>query len=97
MFIFSNFNNFNIFLNWFFNLILLIVGIMAYSYSVSSLSNYVQTVDSRTQDFNNKMAILQHLKLTHEKMPQSLYEKIVRFLKYSTDNEKDKNEIMDNV
>ena len=81
----------------FFNIILLIVGIMAYSYSVSSLSNYVQTVDSRTQDFNNKMAILQHLKLTHEKMPQSLYEKIVRFLKYSTHNEKDKNEIMDNL
>ena len=81
----------------FFNLILLIVGIMAYSYSVSSLSNYVQTVDSRTQDFNNKMAILQHLKLTHEKMSQSLYEKIARYLKYNTHNERDKNEIIDNL
>ena len=70
---------------------------MAYSYSVSSLSNYVQTVDSRTQNFNNKMAILQHLKLTHEKMSQSLYEKIVRFLKYNTHNERDKNEIIDNL
>ena len=70
---------------------------MAYSYSVSSLSNYVQTVDSRTQDFNNKMAILQHLKLTHEKMSQSLYEKIARYLKYNTHNERDKNEIIDNL
>ena len=82
----------------FYNLILLIVGIMAYSFSVSSLSNYVQNVDSRTQDYNNKMEILHHLKLSHEKMPQSLYEKISRFLKYRlTHIVRDKNEIIDNL
>ena len=82
----------------FYNLILLIVGIMAYSFSVSSLSNYVQNVDSRTQDYNNKMEILHHLKLSHEKMPQNIKEKISRFLKYRlTHIVRDKNEIIDNL
>ena len=82
----------------FFNLILLVAGIMAYSYSVSSLSNYVQNVDSKTQDFNDKMEILHHLKLTHEKMPKALYDKIARFLKYRLEHVvRDKNEIMDNL
>ena len=82
----------------FFNLFLLIVGIMAYSFSISSLSNYVQNVDFKTQDFNEKMETLAHLKLTHEKMPKSLYNKIARFLKYKLEHVvRDKNEIMDNL
>ena len=82
----------------FFNLILLVVGIMAYSFSISSLSNYVQNVDFKTQDFNEKMETLAHLKLTHEKMPKSLYNKIARFLKYKLEHVvRDKNEIMDNL
>jgi len=81
-----------------FNLILLIFGIMVYSFSISSLSNYVQKVDYKTQDYNKKMEILQHLKLTHEKLSPILYEKISRFLKYRlTHISKDKNEIIDNL
>ena len=82
----------------FFNLILLVVGIMIYSYAVSALSNYVQSVDSKTLDYQNKVTILKQIRVTHEKMPQELYDKISRFLLYRLNNEtKDKNEIIDNL
>ena len=82
----------------FFNLILLVVGIMIYSYAVSALSNYVQSVDSKTLDYQNKLAILESIRVTHEKMPQNLYDKISKFLLYRLHHEtKDKNEIIDNL
>ena len=82
----------------FFNLILLVVGIMIYSYAVSALSNYVQSVDSKTLDYQNKVTILKQIRVSHEKMPQDLYDKISRFLLYRLNNEtKDKNEIIDNL
>ena len=82
----------------FFNLILLVVGIMIYSYAVSALSNYVQSVDSKTLDYQNKLSILETIRVSHEKMPQSLYDKISKFLLYRLHNEtRDKNEIIDNL
>ena len=81
-----------------FNLILLIVGIMAYSFSISTLSNYVKSEDHKTKDYNSKMNILNQIKVTHEKMPKNLYDKIARFLYYKlTHIERDKNEIIDNL
>jgi CRP-like cAMP-binding protein len=81
-----------------FNLILLVVGIMIYSYAVSALSNYVSSVDSKTLDYQNKLAILESIRVTHEKMPQNLYDKISKFLLYRLHHEtKDKNEIIDNL
>ena len=80
------------------NLILLVVGIMIYSYCVSSLSNYVQQVDSKTLDYQEKSKTLEQIRLNHEKMPQELYEKISRFLKYKLSNEsKVQNELIDNL
>ena len=81
-----------------FNLLLLVVGIMIYSWSVTSLSNYVQSVDSKTLDYQKKVAILEQIRVTHEKMPPALYDKISRFLLYKLHNEKrDKNDIVDNL
>ena len=82
----------------FFNILLLIVGIMIYSYAVSAISNYVQNVDSKTLEYQHKVAILNQIKMTHERMPQSLFNKISKFLLYKLGTEsKDKNEIMDNL
>ena len=49
---------------------------MIYSYAVSALSNYVQSVDSKTLDYQKKLAILESIRVTHENMPQNLYDKI---------------------
>ena len=82
----------------FFNLILLVVGIMIYSYAVSALSNYVSSVDSKTLEYQNKLTILENIRVTHEKMPQSLFDKISKFLLYQLNNEtRDKSEIIDNL
>lgn len=82
----------------FYNLFLLVVGIMIYSWAVTSLSNWVQSVDSKTSDYQKKVAILEEIKATHEKLPSSLYDKISRFLSYDFLNEKkDKKEIIDNL
>ena len=82
----------------FFNLILLVVGIMIYSFSVSALSNYVQSVDSKTLDYRNKIETLEQIRLTHEKMPQNLFDKISKFLLFRLHHgKKDKNEIIDNL
>ncbi len=82
----------------FFNLILLVVGIMIYSFSVSALSNYVQSVDSKTLDYRNKIETLEQIRLTHEKMPQSLFDKISKFLLFRLHHgKKDKNDIIDNL
>ena len=81
-----------------YNLILLVVGIMIYSYSVSALSNYVSMVDSKTLDYQNKIATLEQLRVTHEKMPNQLYDKISKFLLYRLKHESgDKNEIIDSL
>ena len=82
----------------FYNLILLVVGIGIYSYCVSSLSNYVQQVDKKTLDYQEKSDTLEQIRLNHEKMPNELYEKIARFLKYQLENESiDQHEIIDNL
>ena len=82
----------------FFNIFLLIGGIMIYSFAVSAISNHVQSEDSKTLEFQNKVAILNQIKLSHEKMPQSLFNKILKFLSYKLNTEtKDKNEIIDNL
>ena len=82
----------------FYNLILLVVGIGIYSYSVSALSNYVQQVDRKTLDYQEKSDTLEQIRINHEKMPNELYEKIARFLKYQLENESiDQHEIIDNL
>ena len=81
-----------------FNLILLVVGIIIYSFFVSALSNYVQNVDSKVLEYRNKIEILQNIKVNYEEMPQELFNKISQFLLYNFYNKKkDKHEIIDNL
>ena len=82
----------------FYNLILLVVGIGIYSYCVSALSNYVQQVDKKTLDYQEKSDTLEQIRINHEKMPNELYEKIARFLKYQLVNESiDQHEVINNL
>ena len=71
-----------------FQLILLVVGIMAYSWAVSSFSNYIKKINERSADFEKKKSILDEIKLNITNMPEELYEKILRFLKFKNFHEK---------
>ena len=82
----------------FYNIILLIFGNIIYSYTISAISNYVFNVNAKSIDYQKKLEILDQLRLTHEKMPTILYDKINKFLLYRLNNEKeDNNEIIDNL
>ena len=65
-----------------FQIFLLIVGIIAYSWLISSISNYVKENNKQSEIFNQKLGILNDIKLEHPKMPQDLYDKIYLHLEY---------------
>ena len=71
-----------------FQLFLLIVGILAYSWAVSSFSNYVQKINEKSADFEKKKSFLDEIKLNNPNLPEELYEKILRFLKFKNFHEK---------
>ena len=79
-----------------FQLILLIVGIVAYSWIISYISNYVKKINEESIDFETRKAILDEIKLTNPNLTNNLYDRILRYLKYRKYHEnKDKNIIFD--
>ena len=56
-----------------FQIFLLIIGIIAYSWLVSSLSNYVKENNQQNEIFNQKLAILNEIKLENSQFPKELY------------------------
>jgi hypothetical protein len=71
-----------------FQLFLLIVGILAYSWAVTSFSNYIKKINERTVDFEKKKDILDEIKLNNQNLPDELYDKIIRYLKFKNFHEK---------
>jgi hypothetical protein len=64
-----------------YNVLLLMIGIMLYSYAISSLSNYVQESDEKTQKYERSMELLQQMKIKYS-LKESTFMKISRFLRY---------------
>ena len=71
-----------------FQLLLLIVGIVAYSWIISYISNYVKKINEKSIDFENRKLILDDIKLNNPSLSNNLYERILRYLKYKKFNEK---------
>ena len=79
-----------------FQLFLLIIGIFAYSFLVSFLSNYIQKLNEKSVDFDNKKSILDEIKRNNPNMPHFLYDRIIKFLRHKIIYEKKfKNSIFD--
>jgi hypothetical protein len=72
----------------FFQIILLILGTCTYSFLISSISNYIKKIDEKSLSFENKLKILNDIKLTNPYVGRNIYEKILRFLRYKKNNEK---------
>ena len=64
-----------------FQIFLLIIGIIAYSWVVSSISNYVRENNKDTTYFLSKVKILEEIRLSHPEMDSELYHKIYLYLK----------------
>ena len=79
-----------------FGLIILIVGIIVYSFAVAGISNYIKEIDDKNADYNKKLKILEDIRINYPKLSDDLYDRVFRFLKYKNFNEKkDKNIIID--
>ena len=81
-----------------FQLILLIIGIVAYSWIISSFSNYIKKISEQSVDLESRISILDDIKMTNPNMTKDLYDRILRHLKYKKYFEKkDKSVILDSL
>ena len=66
----------------------MVVGISAYSWSVTAFSNYIKKINEKSADFEKKKEILDEIKLSNQNLPDELYDKILRHLKFKNFHEK---------
>ena len=79
-----------------FQVFLLIIGIIAYSWLVSSFSNFVKKINEKSVDYEKKKSILDEIRINNPNLPDDLYDRILRYLKFRHFHEKNmKNIIFD--
>ena len=66
-----------------FQIFLLIIGIMAYSWLISYCSNIIQEKSKATEALKNKVRILDDIRMKYNKMSKEMYTKIYRHLEYT--------------
>ena len=79
-----------------YQIILLMIGTCTYSYLISSVSNFIKKISEKSLIFENKLKILNDIKLTNPHMQEYLYDKILRFLRYKKNTEKNKQKVIIN-
>ena len=79
-----------------FQIILLIIGTCAYSYLLTSASNFIKKENKKTIVFENKLKILKEIKLSNPHLQDTLYDKVLRFIRYKKNTEKNKQTIIIN-
>ena len=71
-----------------FQLFILIIGIIGYSYVVSFVSNYIIKINENSVDFEKRKKILDDIKLNHPNLPDELYDRILKYIKFKNYEEK---------
>ena len=64
----------------FFQIFLLIIGTIAYSFTISYISNYIVKSNNKSITFEKNLEILQEIKLHHPNMKDRLYKEVLRNL-----------------
>ena len=86
----------NSFTEFCFQIVILLVGIIAYSWLISSLSNYVKENNKQSEMFDKKLSLLNEIKLEHPNLTKELYDKIyLHFI--NNKQKKDKNSLIDSL
>ena len=81
-----------------FQIFLLIAGIMSYSWLISNISNLIHEKNKLTEKFNDKIKILDNIKLQYSDMNEETYNRIYRYLEYVYLNYKNNpNTLIDNL
>ena len=81
----------------FFGIFILIVGIMGYSVALTSVSGYIHKMNSKAENYQENIKFLENLKENNIYFSQDLYNKIIRYFKYSHNKYDDINLIVENL
>ena len=81
-----------------FQIFVLMIGICAYSWFISSMSNYIHEINKPIELYNEKIKILDSIKLKHPQMDEDLYYKISKHIKnISFKEDKDQRSFIDSL
>ena len=82
-----------------FQVIILIVGTCIYSWLISSISNYVKKMKEKNIKYEEKVQILEEIKLSNPNCSEELYDKILRLLHYRKyhEEETEKNVVLNSL
>ena len=79
-----------------FGMFILIFGIIGYSYSLTNVSNYVEKMKSKSEEYAEKKKFLDELQ-SGNKLNFDVYQKILKHIKYQETHKLDKNIILDSL
>ena len=65
-----------------FQIFLLFIGIIAYSWIISSFSNFIKKLNEKFISYEKKKYTLDEIKMNNPNLPDKLYDKILRYLKF---------------
>ena len=71
-----------------FQVILLAVGIIAYSWIISSISNSIGKKSNASINYSNECKVLEEIRITHPALPYSLYLETMKYLEYKNFRQK---------
>ena len=71
-----------------FGLFMEIVGIFAYSFALTEISNYVKVLSDRNEEYHQKCEILNDIRASYPELSDDLYQRIHSFLKRNLFNDK---------
>ena len=82
-----------------FQVIILIAGTCIYSWLISSISNYIKKMNEKNTKYEQKLELLQEIKLNNPHLNNKLYEKILRLLHYRKyhEDETEKNIVLNSL
>ena len=66
-----------------FQIVLLIVGTFSYSWLLTYISNYIKKNNEKYIIYEEKVKILEEIKINYPNLSNNLYERITRYLKYN--------------
>ena len=71
-----------------FQLFILIIGIIVYSWVVSIFSSFIKKINEKSADFEKKLLIIDDIKRNNPNLPDDLYFRIINHLKFKNIYEK---------
>ena len=71
-----------------YGIVILIVGTWASSWILTYISNYIKKNNEKFLDFEEKMKVLNEIKLEYQNLGQNLYDSITRYLNYNKSKNK---------